>query len=151
MNTITSTTSTAQDAQDAHAIQRLPAIWRPEAPTTWEGVWKAHNPAEGRSTHRAMGATLERYRASYTPATSASGRPSLHNGDDLATLLSGISPNDVARTAMAVLGEGVGDLVERYSRLNPGQIRMNSGNRIRAAIKKGLITVDEVATVIAAA
>ena len=139
------TTSTTEDA-----IARLPAIWRPEAPTTYEGIWRAHNPAEGRSLHRNMGATLERYRAGYVATTSASGRPSLHNGDDLATLLSGLSPNDVARAAMAAVPECPQDLIERYSRLNPGQIRMNSGNRIRAAIKKGLLTVDEVANAIAA-
>ena len=93
---------------------------------------------------RKMSTTLNRYRVNYQPSLAAGGRKSLNNGDDLASLLSGLEPKGVATLAEIVLGLAKGELVAKYEHLNPGQQRMNSGNRIRAAIKRGDITIKDV-------
>lgn len=93
---------------------------------------------------RRMAATLNRYKPTYVESIAASGAKSQNNGDDLASFLSALMPEQVATLAERVLGLEPGFLVEKYSGLNPGQMRMNSGNRIRAAIKRNDLTVEEV-------
>ena len=93
---------------------------------------------------------LKEARKRYTVSKSAKGTTSAHNGDDLATLLAGCSPEDVCATA-EMLGElKSGELSKKYGHLNPGQVRMCSGNRIRAMVKKESVTVDDVAKILAA-
>ena len=92
-----------------------------------------------------MAKTLAKYRAGYVPSLTADGRKSLNNGDELAELLEGLDHWQVAAVAELVLDLGIGFLAEKYARLNNGQIRMNSGNRIRAALKKGTIEIEAVA------
>ncbi|EGR1265367.1 hypothetical protein D9A33_18425 [Vibrio cholerae] len=65
-------------------------------------------------------------------------------GDELQFFLKGFSPSDVAAIAEYLLGIPRGELLARYSHLNNGQIRMNSGNRIRSLINKGLLTISDV-------
>lgn len=91
-----------------------------------------------------MAGTLNKYRATYVTSVTFEGRKSLNNGDDLAGLLERCHHNDVARIAAIALGMDKEALVEKYAHLNNGQIRMNSGNRIRAAIKRGDITMVDV-------
>ena len=93
---------------------------------------------------RTMSQTLNKYRANYVVGVSGSGRKSLHNGDELATLLEHKDHNDVAAIAERALGLEAGTLRTKYQHLNNGQIRMNSGNRIRAALKRGDITIEDV-------
>jgi hypothetical protein len=95
-----------------------------------------------------MAKQLREARARYVKAKSYSGSTSAHNGDELANLLAGCSPEEAMHLAAAVVAqtdESPCDPVAKYSHLNPGQQRMNSGNLIRARVKKGLITVDQVA------
>ena len=94
-----------------------------------------------------MSSILNRYKAGYVVSKAASGRASLHNGDALAMALAALLPVDVAHLAERLLDCPplfVGDGTGKYDGLNQGQIRMNSGNRIRAAIKRGDITTDSV-------
>lgn len=93
---------------------------------------------------------LKEARKRYTVSKSSKGSTSAHNGDDLATLLAGCSPEDVCATAEKLAELKAGELVKKYGHLNPGQIRMCSGNRIRAMVKKETVTVDDVASVLAA-
>lgn len=95
-------------------------------------------------------AQLARYKGGYEATVSASGNASLHNGDDTANTLSGCTPDDVVAAAETLLGMAKGELATRYENLNEGQRRMNAGNRIRGAVKRGDVTVDEVAAAIAA-
>ena len=92
---------------------------------------------------RTMSATLLQYRAKYQPTVAYSGRASLNNGDAVAEFLAGKTPDEVLKAAEKILGLDDGELQERYANLNPGQQRMNGGNRIRAALKRGDITTDE--------
>ena len=70
----------------------------------------------------------------------AGGNTSVHCGDDLAVFLRGKSLEQVYELATKVFGPGNG-LRARYGHLNPGQQRMNVGNRLRAAVKDGFVTV----------
>ena len=89
-------------------------------------------------------------RKRYTVSKSSKGSTSAHNGDDVATLLAGSSPEDVCSTAEKLAGLKNGELSTKYGHLNPGQVRMCAGNRIRAMVKKETVTVDEVAKTLAA-
>lgn len=93
---------------------------------------------------------LKEARKGYTASKSSKGSTSAHNGDDLAILLAGCSPEDVCTTAGKLADLKVGELAKKYGHLNPGQMRMCSGNRIRAMVKKKAVTVDDVAKALAA-
>jgi hypothetical protein len=102
-----------------------------------------HAPADGRK----MSQILAKYRAGYHEDVSYSGKKTQNTGDELAEVLRPLSPNDVclaAEIALSVDGDEPGWLMAKYESLNPGQIRMNSGNRLRAAIKRRDITLDNV-------
>jgi hypothetical protein len=92
-----------------------------------------------------MASTLRKHRVGYTPVKSAAGKPSLDNGDAIAQALRGMEWSTVVALAESLL-DGVegGELAERYSHLNVGQRRMNAGNLIRNAIKRGELKVEEV-------
>jgi len=97
---------------------------------------------------KSMSRTLNKYRTGYEPTVAYSGRVSLNTGDDVAVLLAGLAPDAVIRVAEQLLGLEDGELMTRYAGLNPGQRRMNGGNRIRAAIKRGDATVDDLKAVL---
>jgi hypothetical protein len=67
-----------------------------------------------------------------------SGRKSFDIADRVADLLRGKTTDEVIATTTeaitAITGE-CPDLRAKYSTLNPGQVRMNCGNRLRAAYK----------------
>lgn len=86
-----------------------------------------------------MAETLNKYRTRYVPTLSAKGKKSLCNGDPLALLLSGLDLPALFAMAASV---GLVDCEERYQSLNPGQKRMNVGNRLRAMVRKGAATID---------
>lgn len=76
------------------------------------------------------------YRATLQPTTSATGNKSYDNGDNVATLLRGSDLETVYAIGARELGVTVTELKAKYAHLNPGQQRMNVGNRIRGAINK---------------
>lgn len=88
-----------------------------------------------------MASTLVKYRPIYVKSTSANGNSSLHNGDEVAELLSHLSPDETCAVADHLFGEFPGTHYEKYARLNLGSRRMNAGNRIRALIKRGEKTI----------
>ena len=97
---------------------------------------------ETRKEVRSAAVTLKKYRdkGNYSYSDGYAGL-SLNNGDHTATALRMFEPSRVLAIAEAVLpGIEKGELAKRYAKLNPGMQRMNAGNRIRAAIKKGTIT-----------
>ena len=106
---------------------------------------KTTNPATGteeptRKEKRSAAATLAKYRGGYVKTDGYAGL-SINNGDNVADTLKMLEPNRVVAVAEAVLpGINAGELAKRYAKLNPGMRRMNSGNRIRAALKKKVIT-----------
>ncbi len=94
---------------------------------------------------RNMSRTLDRYRAlgHYQPSIGPNGSKSESNHDVVANWLEGREPAEVMMLAEQLLGLDRGFLMEKYGHLNRGQQRMNSGNRIRAALKRGELVVDE--------
>lgn len=96
-----------------------------------------------------MAAQLRKHRAKYQ-TTSTNDRLSLDNGDDVATLLRGATPEQVVAAAEVLLGLPTGELAAKYAKLNNGQRRMNAGNRIRGAIKRGDKTAAEAKAALAA-
>lgn len=91
---------------------------------------------------RTPAATLKRYRdAGKYPASDGYSGISFNNGDPVAQALRMFEPKKVMAVAEKILpGIKRGELKKKYAKLNPGMQRMNAGNRIRAAIKKGTIT-----------
>ena len=106
--------------------------------------------AEEEEKVKSMGNTLAAYKAAgaYIKSVTAAGKPSMRKADDIAAFLATMLPEEVAALATEILGLEfplyVGDGTGKYDRLNPGQVRMNSGNRIRAALKRGDIVPADV-------
>lgn len=110
----------------------------------WAAVWADTQPEEELTEGQKMSLTLQAHKSGYKPTVTHKGTKSLHNGDNVAVALAAMEPHDVARLAERLLGLEAGTLLEKYQKLNPGQIRMNSGNRIRGAIRRGDLTAEEV-------
>lgn len=87
-----------------------------------------------------MAAHLRKYRAKYTKTHGYNQQGSLDNNDQIAKLLRPLSPDQVVALAEKVLKHPAGSLKQRYENLNPGQRRMNSGNLMRNATKRGELT-----------
>jgi hypothetical protein len=81
-----------------------------------------------------MAKQLSKYRETYVVGIAPSGRKSLHNGSVIALMLEGCTLDEVYTQTRVLLGE---DFTGRYAHLNQGSQRMNLGNRLRAAHKKG--------------
>ena len=94
-----------------------------------------------KATGSTMARHLDHFKPRYVQTVSARGNTTLCNGDDLAIRLSSKTPAEVLALASKLLGL---DLKAKYASLNPGQQRMNAGNRLRSAIKKGSIKMDQV-------
>lgn len=87
------------------------------------------NSAEKEPTKVAKEPIVKINREKYVVSRTASGSKSLSNGDEIATLLEGISIDalhDIADKAFAD-----NDYRTRYAKLNKGMQRMNLGNRLR--------------------
>ena len=102
--------------------------------------------APTRKEDRSASATLKKYRqgfdgkAAYVHTDGYAGL-SINCGDQVADTLKMLEPARVVRVAEKVLpGIKTGELAARYGKLNPGMQRMNCGNRIRSALRKGVIT-----------
>lgn len=97
---------------------------------------------------RTMSEILSKYRERYVVSIAPSGRKSLSTGDELAQLLEMLTGKRVCLIAEQALK--IDGLWEKYQNLNNGQQRMNAGNRIRAALKRGEISIEDVAAAKAA-
>lgn len=120
----------------------------------------AQRAIEGGDTKpKSMADTLRQHRAGYVSTISASGRHSLHNGDSIATILEGASAEITLMVAQRIADDAGTDidLMAKYCgnggwanpRLNIGAIRMNSGNRIRGAYKRGDISIEAISELVA--
>lgn len=89
------------------------------------------------TSKQSLAKTIAKYRDGYVPTIAAGGKKSLSNGDDLALFMAGMEPAQVCQLADQLLAVPSGFHAAKYSHLNRGQQRMNAGNRIRAAAKRG--------------
>lgn len=86
--------------------------------------------------------TLKEYRKGYRVSVTGNGRKSqASNLSAVALHWEGNDHGKVAQWAALLLGEATLEFYNKYSHLNNGQMRMNSGNRVNAAVKRGEITV----------
>jgi hypothetical protein len=88
--------------------------------------------------------TLRKYRATYERYQTASGELSLDNGDAVAQLLRATRLEVVLAAADVVAKKPAGFHAERYAARNNGAKRMNAGNVLRGAVKRGDATEEEV-------
>lgn len=93
---------------------------------------------------RTINTQMKKARAKYVKAKNYAGESTMDCGDNIAELLRGLEPHEVCLLADSLYNEPEGYHGERYSKLNAGQQRMNSGNRIRGGLKKELFTPDDV-------
>lgn len=84
-----------------------------------------------------MAKVLAKYRMRYVPSVAASGKKSLHNGDPVAQALEYRDLENLYNLASMLLAMDYSELKARYAHLNLGSQRMNLGNRIRAAYRRG--------------
>ena len=93
---------------------------------------------------------LKLYKAKYETYQAANGSLSMDNGDDVALILRGASPEAVMGAAEKLKGLEPGTLATRYVDRNPGAKRMNAGNIIRGCVRRDT-TVEQVKAAIKAA
>lgn len=92
-----------------------------------------------------MSSHFKKYRKGYTKSKSALGNNSAHNNDPVALSLVGLDWEIVCSIAdeLAPQLDGTPHSI-RYANLNVGQRRMNAGNRLRGALKKNKISVEDI-------
>lgn len=83
-----------------------------------------------------MAEQLKAARVRYAKTKRPSGAASADNADAIAKALRDFEPLEVCEIADKVFKLPLGSHESKYSKLNPGQKRMNSGNRIRGFWKK---------------
>lgn len=110
-----------------------------DSATSPDDVEEAMEAMEAMETaaHR-MAEALSKARAHYIKARRPSGAATANNGDQIAKALHDLEPKETAEMADKCLGLPIGTHLAKYGHLNNGQIRMNSGNRIRGAFAKAL-------------
>jgi hypothetical protein len=110
---------------------------------------KAQDATEVEGTpKRSKSEQLRHYKPNYESYQLGNGNLSMDNGDDVAQILRGASPETVMRAAEKLKGLEPGHLAERYKDRNNGAKRMNAGNVIRGCYKRGDKTVAEIRKVI---
>ncbi|KKL97286.1 hypothetical protein LCGC14_1835940, partial [marine sediment metagenome] len=78
------------------------------------------------------------------------GNLSMDNGDEVALLLRGSSPEAVMVAAEKLKGLEPGTLTKRYIDRNPGAKRMNAGNIVRGCVRRDT-TIEQVREALKAA
>jgi hypothetical protein len=117
----------------AKAKQAEPQVKAEEAPKTEvDGTPK-----------RSKSEQLRQYKANYETYQLADGNLSMDNGDDVALILRGASPEAVMGAAEKLKGLEPGTLAKRYADRNPGAKRMNAGNIIRGCVRRDT-TIEQV-------
>ena len=106
--------------------------------------WEETIPAPDRGESE-MSKALRRAREHYEKTKRPDGTRSADNGDAIAKELRDYEPQEVAELADKVLKVPKGTHFAKYQHLNNGQIRMNSGNRIRIEWKRANEEGDEAA------
>lgn len=100
---------------------------------------------------RSKSEQLRAYKATYETTQLANGNLSMDNGDEVAQMLRGSSPEAVMRAAERLKKLDDGTLATRYAERNNGAKRMNAGNVIRGCVKRGDATAKDVMAALKAA
>ena len=105
-------------------------------------------PEQAATPKRSKSEQLRKYKPNYETYQLGNGNLSMDNGDDVAQVLRGASPEAVIAAAEKLKGLEPGTLVERYADRNNGAKRMNAGNIIRGCVKRGELAAKGVAKAI---
>lgn len=129
------------DGEDFFQTNRdAPLPYEPDAPDAGETDDDAEDDLDALdaalTVAQRMAEALRKARSRYQKTHRPMGGASADCGDQIAKELREYEPDEVARLADAVLGVAAGTHFAKYGHLNNGQIRMNSGNRIRAYYKQ---------------
>lgn len=89
-----------------------------------------------------MAKALRKYRPGYVRTMSYAANLSADNGDQVAEIIRGLTPDQACFVADWVKEAFTGTHAARYASLNIGQRRMNAGNVIRACVKGGSTTIE---------
>lgn len=100
---------------------------------------------------RSKSEQMKKYKGGYETYQGPNGNLSMDNGDEVALVLRGASPEAVMAAAEKLKGLEAGTLALRYIDRNNGAKRMNSGNIIRGLVKRGDINAAAVTKAIKAA
>ena len=141
--------SVKEEAEKEESIEELSDNLKEEIETLEEmqdevDRQDAEDESDDEEVKETMSSHLEKYRKEYVDSISSSGKKSKISGDEISLAMVGLTPEEVMASAEAILGLKPDELLNRYLHLNPGQKRMNAGNGIRAALKRGDITMDEI-------
>lgn len=101
-------------------------------------------PIDEESIGSRMAQQLKAARVRYMKTKRPSGAASADNADAIARALRDYEPLEVCEIADKVFKLPIGSHESKYSRLNPGQKRMNAGNRIRGLWRKLWTTDDKI-------
>ena len=93
------------------------------------------NEVVAEKSERKNGVVDARYLDRYVTVKLDNGATVKDNGDDVAQLLRGMELVEIYELASAKLGIDMSELTLKYEHLNPGQQRMNLGNRLRKAFR----------------
>ena len=126
----------ARKTLDALSDRRLQKHQK-EALAELQAQYNEDAPEEEGEGEYSMAGQLKKYRERYQVSITATGSKSLSNGDKLAKFLEQKTPNEVCAIADTACEKENGFHQARYQNLNPGQQRMNAGNKLRALVKKG--------------
>lgn len=85
---------------------------------------------------RSKSEQLRLYKAGYTTYQAPNGNLSMDNGDEVALVLRGTSPEATMAAAEKLKGLEPGTLTARYANRNQGAKRMNAGNIIRGCVRR---------------
>lgn len=120
------------EADEGRDAKELAALKKPELEAMLEELQEVEE-----TQAQLMSKKLREARTHYEKTIAASGNISADNGDEVAQALRTMEPKAVVTAAERILGLKKGELWAKYEGLNPGQQRMNAGNRIRGAIRRG--------------
>lgn len=109
------------------ALSPIPADEKPAGRVTREKL-----PLDQRKN----GVVPAKYLSRYSRHNLGDGVVVVDNGDGVATLLRGLELPEVYTLVAEKTGQNEAELVARYAGLNPGQQRMNLGNRLRGWLKR---------------
>ncbi len=116
-----------------------------KAPTAAEQKATAKARAEKiAARNAAMSGTLSKYRGGYANSVTANGRKSKICGDDVSWAFEAVLPSRAMAIAELLLELDTGFLAAKYDKLNEGQRKMNSVNRVRGAVKRGDLKIKDV-------
>ena len=120
------------------ALRKLPKDELVKQLTAWQAAQPEAEEAASRVPQKYRVKYAEAAKAAGHKAHTATGKATLNNGDEFALLWEAILPSEACKLADQVAPQPDKQThAAKYAHLNVGMQRMNAGNRIRGAIKRG--------------